>query len=116
MEDKLKSILAEKKCSDQEKVVSSFMRFFDRPILASFDFQEVFDFMDKGEEVKCFQKSELEKLKEFNPKAIYVLFLVKDGSFSLDEINKTCNELGIDDVSWTADVDDKDGVEIIGIR
>ena len=57
-----------------------------------------------------------QKLKKFNPKAIYVLFLLEKGSFNLDEIDKTCNDLGIDDVSYVADIDNENKMEIIGIR
>ena len=116
MKDKLKSIIAKKKCSEPDKIVSSFMRFLDRPIIVDFDFQEVSEFLDKGDEVKCFQKSELEKLKEFNPKAIFVLFLVEKGSFNLDNIDKTCNDLDIDDVLYVVDIDNENKMEIIGIR
>jgi hypothetical protein len=116
MENKLKTILAKKKCSEPDKIVSSFMRFLDRPIIVGFDFQEVSEFLDKGDEIKSFQKSELEELKEFNPKAIYVLFLLEKGSFNLDEIDKTCNDLDIDDVLYVVDIDNENKMEIIGIR
>ena len=121
MENKLKFILAGKKCSEPDIVISKFMRYFNRCLPVGFDYQEVTDFLDHGNEVEIFKESELEKLKEYGPKAIFLLILGEKDSLTLDSVSKIgekyCDIFGEDvNMTWVADFDKRNVLEMIAVR
>ena len=89
MENKLKFILAEKKCSEPNQVVSKFMRFLTHPILVGFDYQDVTsrydgDHFSKMVPYKCHTK------KPDKPVYMHSFINKVDELFQLSDESKLC--------------------------
>ena len=119
MKEKLKEVLLKKECSNPEEIANKISRFLDHPILVGFDYQDVFELLSKGNEIKLFKESEKDELKAFNPKAVLILIL--GNGITLDEIGakgeEFCNLFGEDvQVTWAADEDENNLIEVIAVR
>ena len=112
--------MAKKNCAEPEKVISNFMKFLSKPTLVGFHYQDILDFLKLGKEVIFRDNAELKKIKELNPKGVFI-FIEGTEDITLDEVQaigeEFVNYLGDDvDVQWVADVTENKSIEVVVIR